>query len=135
MTYAYNTSGDLTSVTNGLGHAATYANYTALGLPGRTTSSNGAVSNFTYDARGRVLTASDVVGGVAQTTIFTYDPAGRLETVTMPDGQQTRNAYDAAGRLVSTSETESATTSAQTLYQYNTNSQPIEVKRQRTTSP
>jgi RHS repeat-associated protein len=50
-----------------------------------------------YDENGNVLEASISVGGVAQSVSFTYDDAGRLETVTRA-GLGVEYYYDAAGR-------------------------------------
>jgi YD repeat-containing protein len=49
------------------------------------------------DPAGNVLEASISVGGVAETVSFTYDDAGRLETVSRA-GLGVEYSYDAAGR-------------------------------------
>lgn len=131
VTYAYSALGDLLSVTNGLGHVAAFSNYNALGLAGRTTSPNGAVTDYTYDVRGRPLSVSPIVNGSAQPTLFKYDQEGRLLSVEAPDGQLRTFDYDQIGRLIQEAEPEGDSQSAQTEYVYNLNSQPVEVTRQR----
>ncbi len=56
-------------------------------------------TQWVYDARGQVVTETKTIDGVAYTTEFTYDPAGRLETMTYPDGEVVTYAYDDAGYL------------------------------------
>ena len=101
MTYTYDTAGNLLSVANSLGHATTYASYNALGQPGTITSPNGAVTQYTYNARGQILTESRIVGGVAQTTTTTYDNRGRAVSVATPDGEVVNTTYDAYDRVLS----------------------------------
>ncbi|WP_240095707.1 RHS repeat-associated core domain-containing protein [Thermomonas flagellata] len=103
VTYAYDTAGNLTSVRNSLGHVATYSNYNALGQPGRMVSPNGAVTDYTYNARGQALTEKRWVDGVAQVTATTYDDRGRPISATTPDGVTTQAAYDVYDRVVSIS--------------------------------
>jgi RHS repeat-associated protein len=82
-----------------------------------------ATSRFTYNARGRVLTATDPVGtvtafvydakenlieqhadsdGLNLTTLFGYDAVGNVVAVTDPPGATTRMTWDAARRLLTT---------------------------------
>ena len=131
-TYAYSGTGELTSIANSLGHTTTFSNYNALGEVGRVVDPNGATADYTYDVRGRLLTAKPIVNGVAQTTAYTYDAWGRLATVQMPDGQLRKLAYDAADRLISETEPEPASRNAQRVYLYNTNSQPVQIVTRRT---
>jgi RHS repeat-associated protein len=97
--YTYSAQGDLTSIVNGLGHTVAYANYNALGLPGRITDANGFVTNYTYDARGRIRTETRMINGQNATTVYEYDGHGNVTKTTLPNGQTTTNTYDAAGRL------------------------------------
>lgn len=102
VTSTYDTAGNLLAVTNSLGHATTFANYNALGQPGAVTTPNGAVTQYTYNARGQVLTETRAVNGVAQTTTMTYDTRGRPISVATPDAQVVNTAYDAYDRVTST---------------------------------
>jgi RHS repeat-associated protein len=95
-TYAYDPlTGNLTSITNALGHVTTFSNYDAHGRAGRITDPNGLIVNLTYDARGR-LTKKTRDGKV---TTYAYDAAGNLIKVTQPTGTFLQYAYDAAHRL------------------------------------
>lgn len=132
VTYQYDTSGNLTSVGNTLGHVMTYSNYTAMGLPGRITGPNGSITDFTYNAGNDVLTRSNVIGGAAQTTTYTYDSRGRVTGVTTPDGVTTTYGYDALDRRTYQSrtsayedgipETTDETLTERVNYTYNLNS-------------
>lgn len=99
LTFTYDTAGNLTSVKNSLGHTTSYANYNGLGQPGRVTNANGGVVDYTYNARGSVLTVKNWVNGVAATTSNVYDAQGRLTRTTMPDGDHRTYFYDAVGQL------------------------------------
>ncbi len=98
--YQFNVSGDLTSVTNGLGHTISYSNYDGLGQPRYITAPNGGVSEFIRDARGRLVTQKEPAGTGIATTTMSYDGAGNLASVTEPTGVTTRYLYDAARRLL-----------------------------------
>ena len=94
-TLTYDTSGNLTSITNALGHVTTYGNYDAHGRVGRITDPNGVITDLTYDVRGRLI--SRTVDG--KTTTFEYDGVGQLTKVPPPDGAYLQYTYDAAHRL------------------------------------
>ncbi|MCL1633516.1 Ig-like domain-containing protein [Luteimonas sp. SX5] len=98
----YDTAGNLTAVQNSLQHTTYYDNYNALGQPGRVITPNGAITDYTYNARGQILTTTEHVSGVANTTTNLYDNRGRLIAVTTPDGVVTHYDYDNADRLLKT---------------------------------
>jgi RHS repeat-associated protein len=93
--YRWNDAGNLISVTNALGHVTTFADYDVHGRPGRVTDSNGLVTAFTYDARGRLT--SRTTG--SEVTRFSYDAVGQPTKLTLPDASFLSYAYDAAHRL------------------------------------
>lgn len=99
ITYHYDIAGNLISVTNTLGHATTYSNYNAMGLPGRGVGPNGDVVDKTYDAMGHVLTEVHTYNGTAATTRYTYDVRGRLIKVEWPNSDWRKFSYDNADRL------------------------------------
>ncbi|WP_409460708.1 DUF6531 domain-containing protein [Stenotrophomonas maltophilia] len=101
VTSTFDAKGDLTSITNALGHKVTYSAYNELGLPGRITGANGDVRETTYDARGRVLTDRINTGSGWATTTTTYTAAGDVASVTTPVGIRTQYSYDAGRRLLS----------------------------------
>ncbi|UJM90541.1 DUF6531 domain-containing protein [Rhodanobacter denitrificans] len=94
--YTYDTLGNLATVADGLGHTTTYSSYSLLGRPGQISGPNGDVTNYTYDARGRVASIVRHPNGVAATWTYTYDGFGLPAGVTAPDNSVsgiTRNAY------------------------------------------
>ncbi|MDP9895027.1 RHS repeat-associated protein [Variovorax boronicumulans] len=97
--YLYDTRGNLTTVTNALGHATLYG-YDSANRVTSTTAPNGLVTTYSYDNRDRLLTKT-VGAGLAgqQTTTLTYEPTGSVDTVTLPTGLVLSYAYDAAHRL------------------------------------
>jgi YD repeat-containing protein len=135
VTQSFDAKGNLTSVSNSLGHTTTYASYNALGQPGRVTGPNGDITDYTYDARGRASTEKRFVNSAWQTTTYKYNAAGLLESITRPDGQKRTYVYDAARRLMREYEPESATTFAQKRYTYNDMSLVTRVDTERTTTP
>ena len=69
-----------------------------------TAATHTARTEHTYDADGNELTETviDTSGGdAARTTTSTYDTAGRLATVTDPEGNQESYDYDATGEVTS----------------------------------
>lgn len=103
ITSAYDAQNNLISETNGLGQVTTYTNHDANGRPGRMVSPTGTVTEFTYDAIGRVTTrtikhptdpAQDAV------TSFTYDLAGQLVSIAAPDTASLTFQYSSVGRLI-----------------------------------
>ena len=57
----------------------------------------------TFDALGRMLTD---VGGVSQTTSYTYDSDGNVQTITDPNGNISYRSVDALNRLTRTKDAE-----------------------------
>lgn len=97
-----NACGQLERVTNALGHVSTFDSYDSAGRLTQMTDANGLQSSYTFDARGRLLTATETPPtGTALVTTMTYDAVGQVETVTMPNGTVLTYAYDAAHYLTS----------------------------------
>jgi YD repeat-containing protein len=132
-TTTFDVLGNLVSAANGFGYGTTYASFNGLGLPGRVTNANGGITDYTYDARGRVLALKRYVGSSIYTTNNTYDARGRLVITVTPDDIATTYAYDNADRLlqVSRAGTHSAYASLGsdildfTRYAYNANSDVV----------
>jgi len=119
--YDYNDAGQLERVTANFldGQAQNYQNqynivteyaYDALGRLLTTTDTLGRVTATTYDDLGRTIASTqNVDAGQSQnyqnqyniTTAFAYDPAGAQIATTDPLGMITRTYYDALGRAVS----------------------------------
>ena len=101
--YGYDTSGNLTSVTNELGHVTRITRLDAGGRPLSITDPNGVVTSLAYDARGR-LTVVNVNPGPAQArTAIAYDAVGQVTRVTSPDGSFLQYSWSDARRLTSVS--------------------------------
>lgn len=99
-TFAYDTQGNLISLTNAVGHQILLSNYDVDGKPRRITSPNGVTTELSYGPRNWL--ESSTTGG--KTTLYKYDGVGQLIQVTMPDGQYLDYTYDAAQRLTDISD-------------------------------
>jgi RHS repeat-associated protein len=91
--------GDLKSITNALGHKIQYVAYDANGYAKKVLDANNVETQFTYDARGRLLTQTTAQA----TTTHTYDINGNRDTSTFPNGMLVDYEYDPAKRLISIS--------------------------------
>jgi len=94
-TTAAHTLGDLSQITNPAGHVTQFPIYNKHGQVLRVIDPNGIVTDNTYDLRQRLKTST--AGGLE--TIYTYDPAGQLTRLTLPDQTVVTYAYDPAHRL------------------------------------
>jgi RHS repeat-associated protein len=99
------------TITDGLGGVTTITS--ANGLVSRSVDADGVTTNFTYDARRRLVSSVDGVAGV---TTYGYDNADRLSRISSPLGFSSVLAYDAVGRLLSRTDPTGAITS----YAYDT---------------
>ncbi len=99
-TYNYDALGNLTAMADGLGHTTTYTNYNLLGEPGEVTGANGDKTDYTYDARGRVVTKT-TYPYFTGTWNYGYDGFGLLSSVTTPDGEVTTTTRNAEGQVTS----------------------------------
>jgi RHS repeat-associated protein len=89
----YASNGDLLSEENALGHKVAYSGHNGLGQPGRVTNVNGGITDYFYDARGRVTQVRTYLNGGIQDTAYAYDGDGRLVRTTMPDGVVVEHDY------------------------------------------
>jgi YD repeat-containing protein len=96
-TFAYDGSGNLVSTTNPAGHATVRSNYDANGRVKTISDPNGLVITLDYSPRGWIT--SEKVGN--EVTLYSYDNAGELTQVTMPDGSTLSYGYDVGHRLIS----------------------------------
>jgi YD repeat-containing protein len=94
------TAGDLQSITNAAGHVTQITLYDKAGRIKQMVDPNGIVTDTGYTARGWVSSMTVTPpGGTARTTTYTYDNAGQLTGVTLPDSSTMNYSYDAAQRL------------------------------------
>ena len=98
--YNFDSSGNPTSIVNGLGQSTSYSGYNALGRPGTVTDPNGLATSFSYDTGGRVVQTQQVVGGVTRTYRYAYNGFDKPTSITYPTGRIETYTYDAADRLV-----------------------------------
>jgi RHS repeat-associated protein len=97
--YVYDNRNRLIEQVDPLDHSSFFA-YDAVGNLTQSTDRNGRVRTFDYDELNRLTTESWVDGGTPIRTIqFTYDAAGNLLTASDPDSSYTFT-YDALNRLL-----------------------------------
>ena len=96
VTYGYDGTGNLASVTDSKGHITRYTLYDADGNLLSMTDPNGKVTTFTWDARNRLKTRRDGTDLVT----FDYWPTGLLKQATLPDSSWVHYDYDHAHRLL-----------------------------------
>jgi RHS repeat-associated protein len=111
--YDCNSAGQITSVTDPLTHATTFA-YAHGDLTTVTDPLGRATSRFT-DAGGRVLSVTDPLNYVAA---YTYDALNQLTTVTDAKGKAISFFYDEDGNLTQVKDERNASTS-NTFFAYN----------------
>ena len=104
--YTYDALGNLTSETDALGNTVKYS-YTPEGWLETVTDAEGHVTRYSYDKTGNVLLA-DYAG--EQTETNTYNELGLLTTVTTAEGD-TLYQYDDASRLLSVTQPNGETVS------------------------
>ncbi len=100
ITYAYDANYNLTSVTNALSQVTEITARDAAGRPTTIEGQNGVETDLTYDTNGRVLTVTVAPGTALEAvTTFTYDDAGDLTGMELPNGTNVTYTYDNARRL------------------------------------
>lgn len=93
-TYAYDTWGNLASITNPLGHVTSFDTYNGRGQYGRMIDQNGVVSEFSYLDNGLKSTQAYVLSSGRRTTSFIYDHARNLTDTIYPTGEVSRLRYN-----------------------------------------
>jgi RHS repeat-associated protein len=104
--YSYDSSGALIRITNPLSQATRITSHTGGGYPLIIVDPDKVTTTLTYNARIWRLTST--VSAASQpsfTTNWTYDPAGNLTQVTLPDNSFLAYTYDAAHRIVQVADT------------------------------
>lgn len=123
--FAYDSSGNLMTITNALGQVTTFQNYDANGRPAQVVDPNLVVTAFTYDALGRAQTinrknaanpsldatttieydaegrVTGIIAPLTEKMTMTYSLAGRLLSVSAPNGEKIEYGYDALGDITS----------------------------------
>ncbi|MEO8388965.1 hypothetical protein [Polaromonas sp.] len=94
------TTGDLQGVTNAAGHVTQFTQYDQAGRVRQMIDPKGVVTDTVYTPRGWISsTTVTPPGGAARTTSYSYDNAGQLTGVVLPDTTTLAYSYDAAHRL------------------------------------
>src|SRR6202789_2540623 len=101
ITYGYNATGFVNSVTDQLGHVTNITSINGSGQPLTSVDPNGVTTTYTYDLRNRIKTVTVNPGTNQALTSFAYDPAGNLTGITLPDGAALTYGYDNANRVTS----------------------------------
>lgn len=102
VTYSYDALGRLTS--NSAGVTLRYDETFATNGRGRLTTAVFGIGKREvtgYSAMGAVTSETVTLDGVARSFAYAHDFLGRATSVTYPDGEVVRYAYDASGRLAS----------------------------------
>ncbi len=94
--FTYNTQHEPLTITDASGQVTTYT-YNSWGQLLSVTDPKGAKTSVIRDAQGRVLEVDGALAGLKN--IFTYDAVGRVRTATTPDGDAMTFDYDAMDRV------------------------------------
>jgi len=97
--YTYDSSGNLSTITNAVDQVTTLSNYDANGRVGLITDANGGTTALTYSRRGWLTGKTVTSGGTVEATTYGYDGVGQLTLVTLPDTSTVSYTYDPAHRL------------------------------------
>jgi len=98
-TYSYDSTAALTGIANPLKQQTSITSHTGGGLPLTIVDPNSVTTRLTYDPRQHLLSSTVMTSGGNRATIYGYDAAENLTTVTQPDGSGLTFTYDAAHRL------------------------------------
>jgi len=100
ITYQYDSAGNLTSLSNSLGHSTIWSEYNAMGLPGRMVNANGSSTRYSWDARGRNLTTRIEAASGDRIWSIAWNPDNQPASTTDPTGLVTTFVYDSIGRRI-----------------------------------
>ncbi|UKK86175.1 RHS repeat protein [Sphingopyxis sp. BSN-002] len=101
--FSYDATGNLLTMTNGLGQVTAFAGHDVVGRPGSMTDPNGIQTLFAYDPLGRLLTSTvkhPVSSALDAVTTYDYDVEGRVTGITLPATEKLSFVYDLAGQLL-----------------------------------
>jgi RHS repeat-associated protein len=127
-TYQYGTKGFLASVTNEVGHVTQITAVNTLGQPTSITDANLVVTNLSYNERNWVTTVTVNPGASQAVTSISYDAAGQVTRITLPDASYLNYTY-AANRNVTLV---TNNTGERVEYGYNSNGQVNSVTKRAT---
>jgi YD repeat-containing protein len=128
VAFSYDSFSNLLTERNSLGQTITYANHNALGQPGRVVDINGAVAEYEYDSRGRVIVERTIPNGSPVELRYVYGVSGLLDAKVSSDGNTTYYHYDPARRLIQEDLTEPGGSHAVKRYTYDAMSNPTKIE-------
>ncbi len=102
LRYRYDDStGNLQKTIDAVDHETHYTDYDVHGRLTRKIDSNGLITTYGYDLRGRLTSVTEQVStsDSGETTRFEYDGTGKLKQLTLPDDSYLSYTYDDAQRL------------------------------------
>jgi YD repeat-containing protein len=100
-TYVYDIRGNVIQQVDALGHQ-TLMEYDDDNNLTKTTDPNGLVKTYTYDGQGNMLSKTESKpGGGTQTTRYTYNQFGQIDTLALPTGAGLDFEYDSRGNQLS----------------------------------
>lgn len=94
-TYAYDTQGNLTQITNALGHITSLSNFDSYGNPQTLADANAVTTTLSYTPQGWLASISTA----GSTTSFEHDAIGQITKVTRGDGSWLQYTWNGARRL------------------------------------
>ncbi len=100
VTYSYDASGTLVSVTNALGQQTQITAHDGAGRPLTAIDANGVTTTMAYTPQGWLSTVTVVAAGGNAVTTIDHDAEGQVTRITSPDGSYLAYTYDGAHRLV-----------------------------------
>ncbi len=98
-TYAYDTAGNLISVTNPLGHVVTFSSHDGLGRSARMVDANGVATDYAYHANGNLTSISQYLPSGTRSTTLAYNNNHQVTDVTYSSGRIDRFRNTASGRM------------------------------------
>ncbi|MCW8930967.1 MAG: RHS repeat protein, partial [Gammaproteobacteria bacterium] len=102
-TLDYDSEGNLTWITNALGHSSQILSHDSSGRPLEMLNSNNLHTTFQYDVRGRLEQTSAFPDGETEAngrkTLYTYTASGDIKTISVPGGEILTYTYDDGRRV------------------------------------
>lgn len=103
--FEYNPKGQLTQVTNALGHTSQMSDFDLFGSPRTVVDANGITAQLSYDVLGRLTEHTLISTDGNATTTYQYNAVGLITKIIFADDSWLAYEYDAARRLVAVTNT------------------------------